>query len=60
MKHIADHDHGKSGARVQNFIKIARDRSDSIWRVLWQRPSALGAGNRRVLEFVRIGKGRQT
>lgn len=59
MKHLADHDHRPSALRAQKFLRIARDRSESLWRGLWQRPVAQGTGNRRVLEFVRIAKGRE-
>ena len=59
MRHLADHDRSPSGARMKNFVQIARDRSESLWRVLWQKPSALGASNRRVLEYVRIDRGRR-
>jgi hypothetical protein len=59
MKHLADHDHDASAARTQNFLRIARDRSESLWRGLWQRPFARSEGNRRMVEYLRIEKGRE-
>ena len=59
MKHLADHDHDASAARARNFLRIARDRSENLWRGLWQRPFARGEGNRRMVEYVRIEKGRE-
>lgn len=58
MKHLADHDHKPSAARVKNYLRIARDHSENLWRGLWQR-LARSEGNRRVVEFVRIARGRQ-
>ena len=59
MKHLADHDHERSAARMKNYLRIARDRSESLWRGLWQRPFTRSEGNRRVVEYVRIEKGRE-
>ena len=59
MKHLADHPHKRSEARAQNFLRIARDRSESLWRGLWQRPATRSDTNRRVVEFVRIARGRE-
>jgi ribosomal protein L18E len=59
MKHLADHDHKPSAARVKNYLRIARDHSENLWRGLWQRPLARSEGNRRVVEFVRIARGRE-
>ena len=58
-KHLADHRTPPSGGRVKAFVSIARDRSESFWRGLWQRPLSRSEGNRRVVEYVRIEKGRE-
>lgn len=59
MKHLADHDRSPSGARMKNFVQIARDRSESLWRAVWQKPRAEADSNRRVLEYARIERGRR-
>lgn len=58
-KHLADHRTASEGGRLKHFLRLARDRSDAAWRAVRQRPRDLGEGNRRVLEYVRIERGRQ-
>jgi hypothetical protein len=53
-KHIADRRAPSKGGRVRAFMKIARQRRDS-----WHRPEGAPT-NRRVVEFVRIARGRTT
>ena len=36
-KHLADHRTPSQGARVQHFLRIARDRSETIWRDVFRR-----------------------
>ncbi len=43
---------------MKHFLRLARDRSEAAWRVVWQRPFERAAGNRRVVEYIRIAKGR--
>lgn len=57
MKHLADHRNTSSGARLREFLRLARDRSESAWTKAWQRPAAR-LSNRRVVEFARIERGR--
>lgn len=46
------------GTRVAQFLRIARQNGEAVWRGLWQRPFARGAANRRAVEYVRIEKKR--
>lgn len=57
-KHLADHRTPPSGGRVKAFVSIARDRSETVWRVLWQRPYDRAEDNQRLVQYVRIEKGR--
>ncbi len=59
-KHIADHRKASDGGRMAHFLRIARQSSEEFWRGLQKRPMAETAGNRRVVEYVRIARGRQT
>lgn len=58
-KHLADHRKTSNGGRVKAFMAIARDRSESVWRGLWQRPHLRASESRRLVEYVRIEKGRE-
>lgn len=53
-KHLADHRATPTGARLQHFLRIARNQSEAVWQGLWQRPVGPSDSNRRVLEFIRI------
>jgi len=58
-KHLADHREPSNGGRVENFMRIARGgAAGAVWRGLWQRPVAHEVGNRRVVEYLRIARGR--
>ncbi len=58
-KHLADHRTPSTGGRVKAFLSIARDRSESAWRGVWQRPYDRADESRRLVEYVRIEKGRE-
>lgn len=58
-KHLADHRSAPSGGRVKAFLTIARDRSETMWRALWKRPVERAADNQRLVQYVRIEKGRE-
>lgn len=58
-KHLADHRTASQGSRLRNFLRIARDRSETMWRGLFRRDLARDAGNRRVVEFARIERVRK-
>ena len=58
-KHLADHRTAPSGGRVKAFVTIARDRSETVWRGLWQRPLDRSGDNQRLVQYVRIEKGRE-
>lgn len=58
-KHLADHRTPSQGGRLQHFLRIARDRSEDVWRAAWQRTRETDGGHRRVVEYVRIARGRQ-
>ncbi len=57
-KHLADHRATSTGGRVKAFVRIARDRSQTAWRGLWQRPVVRAEDNQRLVQYVRIEKGR--
>ena len=53
-KHLADHRTPAQGARVQHFLRIARDRSETIWRAVFRRAVPDNGSGRRVIEYARI------
>ena len=53
-KHVTDHRPVSNGGRTAQFLRLAR-----LPRVLWHRTEVLPAGNRRVVEFLRIARGRE-
>ena len=55
-KHIADHRSASDGGRLKQFLRISRDKSDTVWRATWSRPSTAPTGNRRVVEYIRIAR----
>lgn len=58
-KHLADHREPSNGGRVEHFMRIARGgAAGAVWRGLWQRPVARDDSNRRVVEYLRIARGR--
>lgn len=57
-RHIADHRVPSRGARMKNFVLIARGSSlDEGWRKLWQQPVTRTDSNRRIVEYMRIARG---
>jgi len=58
-KHLADNRNTTDGGRVKAFLRIARDRSQTAWRGLWQRPVMRAEDNQRLVQYVRIEKGRE-
>ncbi len=59
MKHLADHRSTSTGGRLAHFLRLARNQGDAVWARVWKRPASPAAGNRRVVEFVRIERGRE-
>lgn len=57
-KHLADHRTPSQGGRLKHFLRIARNKSEDMWRTTWQRSREAGRGNRRVVEYIRIERGR--
>jgi hypothetical protein len=58
-KHLADHQRASHGGRMQHFLRIARDRTEATWAKVWQRAPLPDDSNRRVVEYVRIARGRR-
>ena len=58
-KHLADHRTAPTGGRGKALLTIARDRSESAGRGLWQRPFERAPSNQRLVQYVRIEKGRE-
>lgn len=56
-RHLADHHESSTGARVKRFLAIDRTTGDGVVRTLARRPVTTG-GNRRLVEFLRIARGR--
>ncbi|MDQ2068178.1 hypothetical protein Q9295_17555 [Xinfangfangia sp. CPCC 101601] len=52
-KHLADHRKPTSGARLQQFLRLARAPRET-----WHRPRA-AAGTSRLKQFLRIARGRE-
>lgn len=59
-KHLADHRATSTGARVKHFLRLARNRSEAAWARVWQRPFERATENRRLVEYVRIERGRES
>jgi hypothetical protein len=51
-RHLADHRSGSTGGRVKHFLRLARTPRET-----WKRARA-GAGSQRVVQFLRIARGR--
>ena len=57
-KHLADHREASNGGRVKHFLRLARNRSEAAWQRVWQRPLERSDESRRLVEYVRIERGR--
>jgi len=57
-RHLADKRNPSDGGRLRQFLRLARD-GNRMWQDLWRKPAAGPAGNRRVVEYLRIDRGRQ-
>jgi hypothetical protein len=55
-KHLADHREPSPGGRLQHFLRIARDRSETAWHQVWKRPQSRDNNGQRVLAYVRIDR----
>lgn len=40
-KHLADHRTASEGGRMKHFLRIARDRSETLWRGVFRRTTFL-------------------
>ena len=60
MKHLADHRTPAGSTRVQHFLRMDHDRSESVWHEAWQKPHDRGEKNRKAVEYARIERGRTT
>ena len=59
-RHLADHRTASEGGRVKHFLRIARTEASVLWTHLARRPRLTGIGNRRLVEYARIARGRST
>lgn len=57
-KHLADQRKPSTGARLREFLRLARPQGQ-IWQQLWRQPVPVPVRNRRAVEFARIERGRQ-
>ena len=53
-KHLADHRKATTGERVKHFLRLARSARET-----WRRPRG-GSGTSRLVQFLRIDRGRST
>jgi len=56
-RHLADHPGTGQGGQLTRYLAIARQTADTRWPSLFRRPTP-PAGNRRLIEFLRIARGR--
>jgi hypothetical protein len=59
-RHLADHRTASEGGRVRHFLRIARAEASVLWMHLARRPRLTGTGNRRLVEYARIARGRSS
>ena len=61
MKHLADHisTTDSTGARLVHFLRLARDRSETVWAQARQKPRLHDEASRRVAEYLWIARGRE-
>lgn len=60
-RHLADHRTPSQGARLMRYVAIDRVRGDGVWRGLGRGlglRASPATGNRRLVEFLRIARGR--
>lgn len=57
-RHLADKRTASTGARLREFLRIARGQGQ-VWQSLWRQPVPVPVSNRRAVEFARIARGRQ-
>jgi hypothetical protein len=60
MKQLTDHREATSGARLSQFLRLARDRSETAWARVWRKPRRPDGSSRRLVEFLRIERGRES
>jgi hypothetical protein len=56
-RHLADHETPSSKDGLAHFLRISRGENPSFWKVLWKKGTPEPT-NRRVVEYVRIDRGR--
>ncbi|MBL8562604.1 MAG: hypothetical protein JNN06_10015 [Gemmobacter sp.] len=57
-RHLADRRKPSTGARLKAFLHLARSEGQ-IWQAIWRQPVPVPVRNRRMVEFLRIARGRQ-
>lgn len=59
-RHLADKRAATDGGRVKHFLRISRMmQGEGVWRALWKAPRLKPAEDRRVVEYLRIERGRE-
>ena len=58
-KHLADHHTPTNTDRLKHFLRIARDRSETAWHLVWQRQQPIEQPGRLIVEYARIERGRR-
>lgn len=58
-RHLADHEMPKQEEVLTRAWRLVHPRGLSRWEKLWQKAAEPALSNRALVEFVRIGRGRQ-
>lgn len=58
-RHLSDKRAPSDGGRLKHFLRIARQGGEGLWHGLWKAPRHKPAEGRRVVEYVRIARGRE-
>ncbi|MBT9245831.1 hypothetical protein KM031_10720 [Gemmobacter fulvus] len=58
-RHLADKRAPSNGGRVKQFLRIAHQNAQDLWQDSRRRPVPVAVNNRRMVEFLRIARGRQ-
>lgn len=57
-RHLADHRAPAGPARLQQFLRVERAASETMWKALRRKPRERAEANRRAVEYARIERGR--
>ncbi len=58
-RHLTDHEKPAQEEGLKHLLRIARAETAGFWKTLWKRRSLPAPADRRIVEYVRIEKGRE-